>query len=84
MIYFLCLLSRLGQLQEAVDAYSEAARLDPFLQDCLVGRGNVFMDYGHNQARKQAQRDFLSALHLNPLCLSARISLAYNLQVESK
>ncbi|XP_073784282.1 tetratricopeptide repeat protein 6 isoform X4 [Danio rerio] len=72
---------RLGQLQEAVDAYSEAARLDPFLQDCLVGRGNVFMDYGHNQARKKAQRDFLSALHLNPLCLSARISLAYNLQV---
>ncbi|XP_059375921.1 uncharacterized protein ttc6 isoform X2 [Carassius carassius] len=72
---------RLGQLQEAVDAYSQALRLDPFLQDSHVGRGNVFMDYGHNHARKQAQRDFLSALHLNPLCSSARISLAYNLQV---
>ncbi|XP_067312035.1 uncharacterized protein ttc6 [Pseudorasbora parva] len=72
---------RLGQLQEAVDAYSEAIRLDPFLQDSHVGRGKVFMDYGHNLARKKAQRDFLSALHLNPLCLSARISLAYNLQV---
>ncbi|KAL1257548.1 hypothetical protein QQF64_010792, partial [Cirrhinus molitorella] len=72
---------RLGQLQEAVDAYSQALRLDPFLQDSHVGRGNVFMDYGHSHARKQAQRDFLSALHLNPLCSSARISLAYNLQV---
>ncbi|RXN19260.1 tetratricopeptide repeat 6 [Labeo rohita] len=72
---------RLGQLQEAVDAYSQALRLDPFLQDSHVGRGNVFMDYGHNHARKHAQRDFLSALHLNPLCASARISLAYNLQV---
>ncbi|KAK9959642.1 hypothetical protein ABG768_009752 [Culter alburnus] len=72
---------RLGQLQEAVDAYSEAIRLDPLLQDSHVGRGKVFMDYGHNHTRKQAQRDFLSALHLNPLCLSARISLAYNLQV---
>uniref|UniRef100_A0A8C1Z8C3 Tetratricopeptide repeat domain 6 n=1 Tax=Cyprinus carpio TaxID=7962 RepID=A0A8C1Z8C3_CYPCA len=80
-ICFLCLFSRLGQLQEAVDAYSQALRLDPFLQDSHVGRGNVFMDYGHNHARKQAQRDFLSALHLNPLCSSARISLAYNLQV---
>jgi len=64
-----------------VDAYSQALRLDPFLQDSHVGRGNVFMDYGHSQARKQAQMDFVSALHLNPLCSSARISLAYNLQV---
>ncbi|XP_077095050.1 uncharacterized protein ttc6 isoform X1 [Siphateles boraxobius] len=72
---------RLGQLQEAVNAYSEAIRLDPFLQDSHVGRGKVFMDYGHNHARKKVQRDFLSALHLNPLCLSARICLAYNLQV---
>ncbi|CAM4648922.1 unnamed protein product [Leuciscus chuanchicus] len=72
---------RLGQLQEAVDAYSEAIRLDPFLQDSHVGRGKVFMDYGDNNSSKKAQRDFLSALHLNPLCLSARICLAYNLQV---
>ncbi|KAK7142700.1 hypothetical protein R3I94_012150 [Phoxinus phoxinus] len=72
---------RLGQLQEAVNAYSEAIRLDPFLQDSHVGRGKVFMDYGDNNGRKKAQRDFLSALHLNPLCMSARICLAYNLQV---
>ncbi|XP_072545496.1 uncharacterized protein ttc6 isoform X2 [Salminus brasiliensis] len=72
---------RLGQLQEAVEAYSEALRLSPFLLDAYVGRGNVFMDYGHSQGSKQAQRDFLSALHLNPQCSSARIALAYNFQV---
>ncbi|XP_030643573.1 uncharacterized protein ttc6 [Chanos chanos] len=72
---------RLGQLEEAVKAYSQAIRLNPFFLDAYVGRGNVFMDYGHAQATKQAQRDFLSALHLNPLCSSARISLAFNFQV---
>ncbi|KAI4882939.1 hypothetical protein NFI96_015609 [Prochilodus magdalenae] len=72
---------RLGQLQEAAEAYSEALRLSPFLLDAYVGRGNVFMDYGHAQANKQAQRDFLSALHLNPQCSDARIGLAYNLQI---
>ncbi|XP_035388505.1 uncharacterized protein ttc6 [Electrophorus electricus] len=72
---------RLGQLQEAEEAHTEALRLNPFLLDAYVGRGNVFMDYGHIQATKQAQRDFLSALHHNPCCSSARIGLAYNFQV---
>lgn len=64
-----------------MEAYSKALRISPFLPDAYVGRGNVYMDYGHAQASKQAQRDFLSALHLNPQCSSARIALAYNLQV---
>ncbi|XP_076834866.1 uncharacterized protein ttc6 isoform X2 [Brachyhypopomus gauderio] len=72
---------RLGQLPEAVNAHTQALRLNPFLLDAYMGRGNVFMDYGHTQATKQAQRDFLSALHLNPCCSSARIALAYNFQV---
>ncbi|KAI1895618.1 hypothetical protein AGOR_G00108090 [Albula goreensis] len=72
---------RLGQLQESTEAYSQALRLNPFFLDAYIGRGNAFMDYGHVPANKQAQRDFLSALHLNPLCSSARISLGYNLQV---
>ncbi|XP_062863091.1 uncharacterized protein ttc6 isoform X2 [Trichomycterus rosablanca] len=72
---------RLGQLQEAVDAYNEALTLNPFLLDAYIGRGNVFVDYSHVDTNKQAQRDFLTALHLNPLCFSARIGLAYKLQV---
>ncbi|XP_028830222.1 uncharacterized protein ttc6 isoform X3 [Denticeps clupeoides] len=72
---------RLGQLQESVKAYTQAMRFHPFFLEAYVGRGNALMDYGHNQARKQAQRDYLSALHLDPLCQSARICLAYNFQV---
>ncbi|XP_064783069.1 uncharacterized protein ttc6 [Oncorhynchus masou masou] len=72
---------RLGQLQESVEAYSQAMQISPFFLDAYVGRGNACMDYGHTQATKQAQRDFLSALHLNPLCSNARICLAYNFQV---
>ncbi|EHB03873.1 Tetratricopeptide repeat protein 6 [Heterocephalus glaber] len=45
--------------------------------------GNSYMGYGH-EATKQAQKDFLKALHLNPLCTKARISLCYNLQAQGK
>ncbi|XP_061072795.1 tetratricopeptide repeat protein 6 isoform X1 [Conger conger] len=72
---------RLGQLQESTEAYTQALRLKPFFLDAYLGRGCAFMNYGHAQAYKQAQRDFLSALHLNPLCSSARINLGYNFQV---
>ncbi|XP_012992794.3 uncharacterized protein ttc6 [Esox lucius] len=72
---------RLGQLQESVEAFSQALQLSPFFLEAYVGRGNAYMDYDHAQATKLAQRDFLSALHLNPLCSNARICLAYNFQV---
>jgi hypothetical protein len=39
------------------------------------------MEYGHDDAIKQAQKDFLKVLHLNPAYIKARISLCYNLQV---
>ena len=75
-------LGRLGQLHQSVESYTAAIRLLPFSLDAYVGRGSVYMDYGHAQANKQAQRDFLSALHLNPLSVNARICLAYNFQVQ--
>lgn len=49
--------------------------------DAYTGRGNSYMEYGHSEAYKQAQKEFLKALHYNPICLKARISLGYNLQV---
>lgn len=39
------------------------------------------MEYGHDEATKQAQKDFLKVLHINPAYTKARISLGYNLQV---
>lgn len=41
------------------------------------------MEYGHDKAAKQAQKDFLKALHIDPTYIKARISLGYNLQVTS-
>lgn len=49
--------------------------------DAYIGRGNSYMEYGHDEGIKQAQKDFLKALHYNPICTKARISLGYNLQV---
>lgn len=39
------------------------------------------MECGHAEATKQAQKDFLKALHINPAYIKARISFGYNLQV---
>lgn len=39
------------------------------------------MENGDEAGCKQAQKDFLRAIHLNPKCIKARVCLAYNLQV---
>ncbi|XP_039597221.1 uncharacterized protein ttc6 [Polypterus senegalus] len=75
---------RIGALEEAVKAFCQALRRDRFFLDAYVGRGNVYMDFGHQEATKAARKDFLRALHLNPLCSKARINLGYNLQVCGK
>lgn len=72
---------RLHYLEEAVKGFTQAVKLDPFFADAYNGRGNVYMDSGHPAGIKQAQKDFVRALHLNPRCVKARINLGYNLQV---
>ncbi|XP_069494511.1 tetratricopeptide repeat protein 6 [Ambystoma mexicanum] len=71
---------RLGQFAEAVAAFDRVLQLDPRSVDAYVGRGNSYMEYGHKEGTKHAQKDFLKALHMDPKCLKARISLGYNLQ----
>ncbi|XP_067895393.1 uncharacterized protein ttc6 isoform X2 [Heterodontus francisci] len=61
--------------------FSQALKLDPFFADAYNGRGNVYMDSGHAAGIKQAQKDFVRALHLNPKCVKARLNLGYNFQV---
>ena len=39
---------RLNRLQEAVGAFTMSLERDPFFVDALIGRGNVFMDFGHD------------------------------------
>ncbi|XP_048585429.1 uncharacterized protein LOC5512045 isoform X2 [Nematostella vectensis] len=75
---------KLNKLEEAVAAYDDALKIDPFFVEAYNGRGNALMDFGHEQGNVLGRRDYLKALHLDPLCLSARVNLAYNLQVEGK
>ncbi|XP_031569552.1 uncharacterized protein LOC116304042 [Actinia tenebrosa] len=75
---------RLNRLEESVAAFNDALRIDPFFVEAYNGRGNALMDFGHEQGNIFGRRDYLKALHIDPQCLSARVNLAYNLQVEGK
>lgn len=69
------------EFEEAVNFFTRALKIDPCFPDAYIGRGNSYMEYGHEEATKQAQKDFLKALHVNPMYTKARICLGYNLQV---
>ncbi|XP_059812571.1 uncharacterized protein ttc6 [Hypanus sabinus] len=75
---------KIHYFEEAVNYFNQAVNLDPFFVDAYYGRGNVYMDSGHPAGIKQAQKDFVRALHLNPKCVKARLNLGYNLQVLGK
>ncbi|XP_066132819.1 tetratricopeptide repeat protein 6-like [Saccopteryx bilineata] len=72
------------EFEEAVDFFTWALNINPCFVDAYVGRGNSYMEYGHDEGNKQAQKDFLRALHFNPTYTKARISLGYNLQAQEK
>ncbi|XP_006152426.2 tetratricopeptide repeat protein 6 [Tupaia chinensis] len=75
---------RIKEFEEAVDFFTWALKINSHFLDAYVGRGNSYMEYGHDEATKQAQKDFLKALHLDPTYTKARISLGYNLQTQGK
>ncbi|XP_078714776.1 tetratricopeptide repeat protein 6 isoform X3 [Lampetra fluviatilis] len=75
---------RLGRVKEAVAAFGEATKADPFYVSAYVGRGNALMNYGHASGTRAAQRDYLRALHLDPLSGHARVNLAYSLQANGR
>uniref|UniRef100_A0A8D1JMN8 Tetratricopeptide repeat domain 6 n=2 Tax=Sus scrofa TaxID=9823 RepID=A0A8D1JMN8_PIG len=72
------------EFEEAVNFFTRALKIDPCFPDAYIGRGNSYMEYGHEEATKQAQKDFLKALHVNPMYTKARICLGYNLQAQGK
>ncbi|KAK6173455.1 hypothetical protein SNE40_016901 [Patella caerulea] len=73
---------KLDCLQEAVKTFTQCLEIKPFFLDGLISRGNVYMDYGNKDGLIFARRDYQRALKLNPMCLPARVNLAYTLQVE--
>ncbi|XP_060031436.1 tetratricopeptide repeat protein 6 isoform X2 [Erinaceus europaeus] len=75
---------RIREFEEAVSFFSQSLQINPWFLDAFTGRGNSYMEYHHDKATKQAQKDFLKALHFNPSYSKARISLGYNLQIQGK
>ncbi|XP_033621036.1 tetratricopeptide repeat protein 6 isoform X3 [Fukomys damarensis] len=73
---------RIQEFKEAISFFTQALKINPLFLDAYIGRGNSYMGYGH-EATREAQKDFLKALRLNPLCTKARISLCYNLQINT-
>lgn len=79
---FSLFLFRIKEFEGAVEFFTRAIKINPHYVDAYIGRGNSYMEYSQEDAMIQAQKDFLKALHLDPSCLKARISLGYNLQVK--
>ncbi|KAJ7344968.1 hypothetical protein JRQ81_000918 [Phrynocephalus forsythii] len=75
---------RLQKYEEAVQAFSKVLKLDPFSLDGYIGRGNSYLEYGHKEGTEKALKDFLKAIHLNPISIKARLCLGYNLQALGK
>ncbi|XP_031212107.1 tetratricopeptide repeat protein 6 isoform X2 [Mastomys coucha] len=75
---------RIKEFEGAVEFFTRAIKINPHYVDAYIGRGNSYMEYGQEEAMIQAQKDFLKALHIDPSCLKARISLGYNLQGQGK
>jgi len=71
-------------IDKAVECFSNALDNDIFFVEALLGRGNAVMDHATVESNNMARRDFLRALRLNPSCLTARVNLAYGLQVQGR
>lgn len=75
---------KLGNLQKSIESYTSAIKVDPFFSTAYLGRGNVLLDYNQKLGTLLGRRDYLRALHMNPLCMEARVNLAYSLQIEGR
>ncbi|XP_030308343.1 tetratricopeptide repeat protein 6 [Calypte anna] len=75
---------KLHEFEEAVRSFDKVLKLDPLSVDAYVARGKLYMESGHEAGCKQAQKDFSRTIHLNPLCIEARICLGYNLEAVGK
>ncbi|KAM7154759.1 tetratricopeptide repeat protein 6 [Molossus nigricans] len=72
------------EFEDAVNFFTWALNINPCFMDAYIGRGNSYMEYGHEEGIKQAQKDFLRVLHFNPSYTKARVSLSYSLQAQEK
>ena len=43
LVLLLLLLNRLGELEQATAAFSQAAALDPLFWEAIIGQGNIYL-----------------------------------------
>lgn len=75
---------RVGLLEEAVEDYTRAIASGSAYTDALLGRGNVYTDYGHLQGRRAGRWDYQRAIRVDPTLMTGYINLAYSLQCEGQ
>jgi len=75
---------RVRKLEQAVEEYTQALAVDPHYTEALLGRGNVYTDYGHAEGRVAGRCDYQRAIRVNPMCIPAYVNLCYSLQSEGR
>ncbi|KAL5011387.1 hypothetical protein ScPMuIL_009938 [Solemya velum] len=75
---------KMGHLRESVRVFTTCVKNNPYFLDGIIARGNVYMDFGTDEGIIYARRDYERVIIKDPLCMPARVNLAYTLQVSGK
>ena len=67
-----------------MSTFTKCLQLNSFFLEGYIARGNVFMDYGHDGGVRRARGDYQRAIKMKPLCLAARVNLAFALQMSGR
>ncbi|KAJ3161681.1 cytochrome c oxidase subunit 1 [Geranomyces michiganensis] len=74
-------LQTLGRLDESIEQFTSAVKLNPIMREALIARGNVYATKGDVTS---ARKDYLRVLHIDPQCTEALVNMAYTLQGEGR
>ncbi|KAI8823702.1 uncharacterized protein EV422DRAFT_585274 [Fimicolochytrium jonesii] len=76
----LCL-QKLGKVEQAIEEFSSAIKLNVFMREAYIARANVHAMAGQTE---QARKDYLRVLHMDPRCIEALINIAYTFQRDGR
>ena len=74
----LCL-HKVGRMEESLEEFSQAIKINPFMKEAYLGRGNVYAAMGELE---KSRRDYARVIHFYPQCADAYVNIAYTMQTE--